>query len=60
VKSHPEKKDPGVLAILAIGTTSSTIGQLSSYPLGNFFTIFSNFSIFLQLGNFLTTILKSY
>ncbi|KAE9550232.1 hypothetical protein FO519_006552 [Halicephalobus sp. NKZ332] len=33
VKRHPDLKEPGVLALLACGTCSSTCGQLASYPL---------------------------
>uniref|UniRef100_A0A7E4VED8 EF-hand domain-containing protein n=1 Tax=Panagrellus redivivus TaxID=6233 RepID=A0A7E4VED8_PANRE len=33
VKSHPDLTEPGVLALLACGTCSSTCGQLASYPL---------------------------
>ena len=33
LKENPQVKDPGVLVLLACGTTSSTCGQLASYPL---------------------------
>lgn len=33
VKRNPTLKEPGVLALLACGTCSSTCGQLASYPL---------------------------
>jgi solute carrier family 25 phosphate transporter 23/24/25/41 len=33
VRHHPDLTEPGVLAVLACGTCSSTCGQLASYPL---------------------------
>ncbi|XP_064649161.1 calcium-binding mitochondrial carrier protein SCaMC-2-like isoform X2 [Lineus longissimus] len=33
INSHPDNADPGILVLLACGTTSSTCGQLASYPL---------------------------
>ena len=33
IESHPDNENPGVLVLLACGTTSSTCGQLASYPL---------------------------
>jgi len=32
VKRHPNKAEPGILALLLCGTISSTAGQLTSYP----------------------------
>jgi len=33
IASHPEKAEPDIKALLLCGTTSSTCGQLASYPL---------------------------
>ncbi|XP_074653822.1 calcium-independent mitochondrial carrier protein SCaMC-3L-like isoform X1 [Tubulanus polymorphus] len=33
IAKHPDNADPGVMVLLACGTTSSTCGQLASYPL---------------------------
>ncbi|XP_002733070.1 calcium-binding mitochondrial carrier protein SCaMC-2-like isoform X2 [Saccoglossus kowalevskii] len=33
IEHHPDESDPGVLVLLLCGTTSSTCGQLASYPL---------------------------
>ncbi|VDO10218.1 unnamed protein product, partial [Haemonchus placei] len=33
VRNHKDSAEPGVLALLACGTCSSTCGQLASYPL---------------------------
>lgn len=33
LRRHSEREDPGVLVLLACGTTSSSCGQLASYPL---------------------------
>lgn len=33
LRSHPDRKDPGLIVLLLCGSASSTCGQLASYPL---------------------------
>ena len=33
ISRNPDQQDPGVMVLLACGTMSSTVGQLTSYPL---------------------------